>query len=198
MYSIKNLKLTKQPMYILLIGLISLVSLLPGLANSAESKVLKDYHMSIYKDMQGSVDGVELFTKVSGKNEFFGVTCSSQSPLPVFQVVMFENQIMSETPKLLSVNLQVDKVPVKVELQGILKVTDTTEELSNKVRIEVVTQRGSSLQNLQKQYLNLLTELRKGKTLSIELKHRTLEPKKIEFSLQGLDSLLKPYQYLCF
>ena len=177
---------------------VSLMSLLPGLVVSAESKVLKDYHMSLYKDVQGSLDGFELFTKQEKKRVFFGLTCSIQSPLPLFQVILFDDEIIFETPKLLTVELSIDGVQLGQSLQGILKVVDTTEELSNTVRLELITQRGSSLQKLQERYKKLLVELQSGKELTVLLSHRTLESKYLTFSLDGLQGLLKPNQQLCF
>ncbi|WP_040726212.1 hypothetical protein [Thiomicrorhabdus sp. Kp2] len=184
-----------KPFFILLF---SLLTLLPGLVVSAETKVLKDYHMTLYKDVQGSLDGFELFTKVEGKRAFFGLTCSIQSPLPLLQVILFDDEIMTDMTKLLSAKVFIDGVEQTLQLQGILKVVDTAEELSNKVRLEIVTERGSSLQQLQSQYKNLLNSLQKGQLLTIELNHRTLEPKDMSFSLQGLEGLLKPNQAVCF
>jgi len=164
---------------------------------SAETKTQQDYHLSVYNDVQGSTDAIELFTKAADKRVFFGVTCSVQSPLPLVQVILFDDEVMSETPKLLTVNLSVDGKPIESELQGILKVIDNAEEFSNKVRIELVVKRGGSFQAFQDGYQALLARLQQGKVLSVQLSHRTLEVRDIEFSLNGLKPLLKPYQRVC-
>jgi len=178
--------------------LIAVSSFLPGLVFSDESKMLKDYHMTMYQDVQGSVDGVELFTKEKDKRIFFGLTCSSQSPLPMLQVILFDDNIMSETPKLLSAKLFIDGVEQKMELQAILKAVDTVDELSNKIRIELVAKRGSSMQVLEQQYQDLIHKMQKGQAIKVQLSHRTLDTKTIKFSLNGLGDLLKPNESLCF
>lgn len=177
---------------------ISTILVLPGLVMSAESKTLKDYHMTNYKDVHGALDAFELFTKEENKRAFFGLSCSIQSPLPMLQILLFEDQIITDMPKLLSIKLFIDGVEQTGEFQGILKVVDNTEELSNKIRVELVTKRGSSLQTLQKQNQNLLEAMQKGSKLNMQLMHRTLETRTVQFSLSGLSELLKPSQKICF
>ena len=172
--------------------------ILPGLVSSAESQVAQDYHMSIYKDVQGSTDAIELFTKAEDKRVFFGITCSIQSAMPLIQVILFDDEIISETPKLLSIKLEIDGKALPTELQGIINVVDSTEELSNKIRLEIITKRGSSFQALQKAYQTLLAKIQQGQALKITLSHRTLEAKEITFSLKGLKQLLQPNQTVCY
>ena len=172
--------------------------ILPGLVSSADSQVAQDYHMSIYKDVQGSTDAIELFTKAEDKRVFFGVTCSLQSAMPLIQVILFDDEIMSETPKLLSIKLKIDGKAISKELQGIINVVDNTEELSNKIRLEVVAQRGSSFKALQEAYQALLEKMQQGEALTITLSHRTLEAKEIIFSLKGLKQLLQPNKAVCY
>lgn len=180
-------------------GLIFSMSLfLPGLVSSAEVKVNQDYHLSLYKDVQGSVDALELFTKAEQIRAFFGITCSMQSPMPLIQVILFDDEIMSESPKLLKVDLKIDGIVYEKELQGIINVVDNTEEFSNKIRLELVTQRGVSFRVLQEDYRALLTKLQQGKEVEITLNHRTLKTKKVIFSLKGLGFLIKPNQAVCF
>ncbi|BCN92644.1 hypothetical protein THMIRHAM_04290 [Thiomicrorhabdus immobilis] len=176
----------------------SVLVLSPGLVSSAETQVNQDYHLSLYKDVQDSVDALELFTKAEQTREFFGISCSMQSPMPLIQVILFDDEIMSETTKLLSVKLFVDGVEQEGVMNGVVKVIDTSEELSNKIRLELVAERGTSLQNLQQQYKDLLNRLQQGQELTIQLRHRSLEPKSLNFSLHGLKELLKPHQSVCF
>ncbi|MEA1989777.1 MAG: hypothetical protein U9N57_11325 [Pseudomonadota bacterium] len=172
--------------------------ILPGLVSSAESEVAQDYHMSIYKDVQGSTDAIELFTKAEDKGVFFGVTCSLQSAMPLIQVILFDDEIMSETPKLLSIKLEIDGKALPAELQGIINVVDNTEELSNKIRLEIVTKRGGSFQALQEAYKAMLITMQQGEALKVILSHRTLEAKEITFSLKGLKQLLQPNKAVCY
>jgi hypothetical protein len=167
-------------------------------ALAAETQISQDYHMSLYKDVQGSTDSIELFTKIADKRAFLGITCSSQSPMPLIQVILFDDEVISETPKLLSVKLLIDGEPVALELQGITKVVDNTEEFSNKIRLEVVAQRGSSFKALQDHYRKLLKLMQQGHEVKLQLSHHSLESKEIEFSLNGLDKLLIPNQHICF
>ena len=181
-----------------LTAVLSSLVILPGLVSSAETQVAQDYHMSIYKDLQGSTDAVELFTKAEDKRVFFGVTCSLQSAMPLIQVILFDDEIMSETPKLLSIKLEIDGKMVPDELQGIINVVDNTEELSNKIRLEIVTKRGSSFQALQEGYKALLLMMQQGQVLKVTLSHRTLEAKEITLSLKGLQQLLQPNHSVCY
>jgi len=105
---------------------------------------------------------------------------------------------MSETPKLLTVTLAIDGVAIKQELQGIIKVVDNADEFSNKIRLELVTQRGSSFKDLQDKYRVLLRQLQQGKAVTVQLEHRNLATKKVNFSLKGLEDLLAPNQNICF
>jgi len=193
LFMIKTLKI--KLFFVLLMGG---VSFLPGLVLANESKMLKDYHMTMYQDAQGSLDGVELFTKEKDKRVFFGLTCSTQSPFPMLQVILFDDNIMSETTKLLSAKLFIDGVEQTVDLQAILKAVDTVDELSNKIRIELVAKRGSSMGLLEQQYQGLIKKLEKGQTITVQLSHRTLDTKTVKFSLSGLGDLLKSNESLCF
>jgi len=184
-----------KPFYVFVL---SVLLVIPGLVISAETQVSQDYHLSLYKDMQGSVDAVELFTKAEDKRDFFGITCSTQSPMPLIQVILFDDETMSETPKLLTINLDIDGVAVNQKLQGIIKVVDNADEFSNKIRLDIVTQRGGSFNDLQDNYRELLKKLQQGKELTVHLSHRSLATKKVYFSLKGLGNLLKPYQNVCF
>jgi len=177
---------------------LSSLVILPGLVSSAETQVAQDYHMSIYKDLQGSTDAVELFTKAEDKRVFFGVTCSLQSAMPLIQVILFDDEIMNETPKLLSIKLEIDGKMVPDELQGIINVVDNTEELSNKIRLEIVTKRGGSFNDVQEAYKALLLRMQQGQALKVTLSHRTLETKEVLFSLKGLKQLLQPNRSVCF
>lgn len=177
---------------------LSFIVTLPGLVNSAESKVYQDYHMSLYRDVQGSIDSLELFTKIEGKRQFFGVSCNRQSPLPLLQVLLFDDEIMSEQTRLVDISLQIDGKPISEPLNGILTVIDNADELSNKVRFELQAKPRSSFRALQQRYRGLLSQLQGGESLVVTLKHRALAEQQISFSLSGLDELLKPHQAICF
>jgi len=171
---------------------------LPGLVNSAETQVLKDYHMSLYKDVQGSVDSFELFTKVEGKQQFFGLSCNRQSPLPLMQVLLFDQEIMSEQTRLVDVMVKIDSQPINETLNGILTVVDNADEFSNKIRFEVPPKYKSSFTTMQNSYRSLINQLQTGDMLSVKIKHRVLGEKEITFSLRGLNSLMAGHQAICF
>lgn len=178
--------------------LVSLFFIMPMSVHAAETVVEQDYHMSLYKDVQGSIDAFELYSKVADKGAFIGITCSMQSPLPLMQVILFEEEVMSESPKLLQVKLKVDNKTAFENLNGVLKVVDTVNEFSNKVRVELATKRGTSFLDLQQGYMRILNGLQNGEQLTVELSHRTLESKTYEFSLKGLKTLLSDKQKVCF
>lgn len=174
-----------------------LLILLLGLSHAyAKQEVVGDYHVTSYIDVQGSLEGFEAFTKVADKKVFFGVSCSIQSPMPLMQVIAFDSEVVSESPKYLEVIINVDKGDQQ-SLNGILSVIDNADEYSNKVRFEIAATRGGSFQDLQDQYLTLLGNLSQGEELTLELKHRTLKTVKYEFSLVGLKKLLQDRMYIC-
>lgn len=176
-----------------------IAAMLPSLSVAAPTEqVNQDYHMTLYQDVQGSTDGFELFTKLADKKAFFGVTCSIQSPLPLMQVLLFDDQVLSETPKLLKAELSIDGKTDPLALNGVIKVVNTAQEYSNKIRLEVQPERGSSFLEMQQDYMQLLQRLQQGERLSVTFRHRTLEPQTYPFSLKGLAPLLAPRQKVCF
>jgi len=165
---------------------------------AAQEQIYVDFHFSVYRDAQGSEQAFEAFTKQADKNAFIGVSCSIQSPLPLIQVIVFETEILSESPRLVEVSLLIDNQKLDLPLNGILQVTDTADEFSNKIRFEIPAQRGSAFIELQDQYRNLLQKLKDGKALEVVVQHRTFNAKHFDFSLQGLKEGLKEREQLCF
>ena len=106
-----------------------------------EQSVQGDFHRTLYLGQQGVVSDIELFTKQAEHEVFFGVTCSSMSPFPMLQILLFNDEVLSETPKFLSVRYRIDGESIEHQptLQGILQVVDTADEFSNKVRLELET-----------------------------------------------------------
>ena len=178
-------------------GLVVFISSIFFVSSSQAGQVVGDYHVSIYKDVQGSAEALEAFTKNPEKKVFFGVSCSMQSPFPLIQLIAFDDSVISETPKYLTAHFKVDELALPQQLNGILAVVDNVDEFSNKVRFEVALARGSSMQTMQTGYMQLLEQLRQGKALTVELEHRTLGVKSYEFSLQGLNKALDGNENLC-
>ncbi len=174
------------------------VLFVPLFANAAQSEAIKDYHFSYYHDVQGSLEALEAFTKTERREAFLGVSCSIQSPLPLIQVILLNDEVISETPKLLELKLTIDGKAYDSTFNGILNVVDTTEEYSNKIRLEIPAVRGSSLQALQAGYQGLLDALQTGKSVVITLSHRTIEAQQYHFSLSGLKDGLSENISLCF
>lgn len=169
-----------------------------GWVSAAESQVVKDYHLSVYKDYQGSVNEFELFTKNEQKKVFFGLSCSSQSPLPLLQVILFDDNVISDTPRYMAAELRIDGEHYPAKINGILRVVDTVDEHSNKIRFEIPTKRGSLFKDLRADYADLLTSMKAGQRLSVKLIHRQLGDRELSFSLQGFSELLTSKEALCF
>lgn len=164
---------------------------------TAKQEVVGDYHLTSYSDVQGSAEAFEAFTKQVDKKVFFGVSCSIQSPLPLVQLIAFDNAVISETPKYLKVLVEVDGKQINTELNGVLSVVDNVDEFSNKIRFELNAKRGSSFQDLQSAYMQLLNQLGSGKQLAVQLQHRTLNKVEYQFSLKGLQSIVSQNANLC-
>ncbi|MDX1347157.1 MAG: hypothetical protein R3189_02775 [Thiomicrorhabdus chilensis] len=169
-----------------------------GVQAVSQQKVMGDYHLTIYEDAQGSVDGIELFTKLADREAFFGVSCTRMSPFPLLQVLLFNDEVISESPRLLKLRYSLEGSTLQSDgLQGVLKATDSVEEHSNKIRIEFGSVGLGSMQAMQEAYDELLDKLAASKTLKLELSHRTLGNFEYGFSLKGLGSLLTPYRDIC-
>lgn len=166
----------------------------------SEQQVLHDYHLTTYKDMQGSVQELELFTKLEDRDAFFGVTCTGMSPFPLLQVVLFNDEVLSDAPRLIQVDYKIDGKTAThpAAIQGILKAIDTVEERSNKIRIEVDAQKFRSMAEMKRAYQGLLDDLMSGERVSLQFTHRSIEGKTYRFSLKGLKPLLQPYEAICY
>lgn len=196
-----------KPFVLKLAKSFSLGVLLAGLsgvsvAQSASQTLVKgDYHLSLYNDMYGDVQELEAYTKQADKKIFFGLSCSAMSPFPLFQVLLFDDEIVSETPRFLKASYRLEGVrsdQKPVALQAILKSTLTADELSNKVRLELDPQAiAKDMRVMKEEYQRLLKQLESAKTIQIQLEHRSFGSRNYEFSLNGLKDVLHPYQSIC-
>ncbi|MBO1923163.1 hypothetical protein [Thiomicrorhabdus sp. 6S3-12] len=177
---------------------LGLVVISDTVAQESVSKQLGDYHLTLYPDIQGDVLDLEAFTKQSDNDVFFGVTCSAMSPFPSMQILLFEDEIISEFPRLMDASYQIDGKPGEVPLQAILKADLTADRFVNRLRFEVDTTKVQKRMDLMKQaYHRLLDELEQGKTIQLTVEHRHTGKKSYRFSLQGLKTVLQPYQRVC-
>ncbi len=158
-----------------------------------------DFHLTLYTDSQGQLDDLELFTKVPDKDVYLGLTCSHMSPFPMLEVLLFNDEVLMDLPRLLTVHYQIDgkESATAIALQGILKPTDTADEYSNKVRLELDSGQVKTMGAMQTAYQTLLTQLKAGQSIEITLKHRGFGEKQYPFSLQGLKTLLTPNESIC-
>lgn len=164
-----------------------------------EQSVEGDFHRTLYIGQQGVISDIELFTKQPEKEVFFGVTCSAMSPFPLLQVLLFNDEVLSETPKFLSVRYRIDgeSIEHKPSLQGILKVVDSADEFSNKVRLELESGQIRSMNVMNKGYQTLLSDLKQGQKVAFTLTSRSFGSQNYEFSLKGFKALIEPYESVC-
>lgn len=182
--------------------LLSSVLSAPLMAQTPDKTELSgDYHLSLYNDMYGDVMELEAFTKQADKQVFFGIGCSSMSPFPVFQVLLFDDEILSETPKFMDVVYEIDgaKQPNTIQgLQAVLKPTLNADEISNHLRIELGSKGAQGeLRVMNQSYGVMMDQFSKGKSLQVTFSHRKLGQKAYEFSLKGLDKVLQDYSKIC-
>ncbi len=178
---------------------------------ASKSRALGDFHMSFYLDAYGQVSGFELFTKVIDKEAYLGLSCSGRSPFPMLQILLFNDEVLTDSPKLLKVSYQIKSFEdlvskggkqiqpsdVNVVLQGILQPVDTADEYSNKVRLELDSMQVKTMRGMQLAYGKLLQQLKQGGSIAVNLNHRAFGERQYEFSLKGLKALLEPHESIC-
>ncbi|BBP44988.1 hypothetical protein THMIRHAS_03610 [Thiosulfatimonas sediminis] len=168
------------------------------LAQPDKTEQIGAFHLSLYHDVQGSVLDLEAYTKTPDKAVFFGVTCSAMSPFPAVQVLLFEDEILSETPRLLNVTYQIDAKTGDLPLQGVLKAELNAEHYLNQIRFEVDAAKiGKNMRLMQQAYGQLLDALAQGKLVTFVIEHRALGKHSYQFTLQGLAQVLQPYERIC-
>lgn len=176
----------------------------PILAISAppQTTYIEDYSLTTYANpYTQEADHIELFTKSPKREAFFGLTCSRGNSLPNLQILLFDQAVISSTPKLMSIQYQIlpkSNPAVSLPLQGVLKATATEPRQENRIRLELPPQSVQTFQQLQQQYRQLLSQLREGTEIQIQVAHRMLGEHKFTFSLNGLDAFLSTHESLCF
>ncbi|KUJ75535.1 hypothetical protein AVO42_09490 [Thiomicrospira sp. XS5] len=161
----------------------------------------EDYSLTTYLNpYTQEPDQVELFTKQATSEAFFGLTCSAGNSLPALQVLLLNKAVISPTPKLLTVQYQIQPSDKRapIPLQGILKTQSQNNQKQNRIRLEIPTQQIGSFQQLQQSYQQLLNQLKNGQTLHITITHHSLGEYDYTFSLKGLNYLLTSNESLCF
>ncbi|NPA71428.1 MAG: hypothetical protein GXO35_01240, partial [Gammaproteobacteria bacterium] len=171
-------------------------------AYAAKTAVQEDFHLSLYEDARGQVSALELFTKMPDREVYLGLTCTDMSPFPLLQVLLFNDEVLIESPRLLDIHYRIKdgmgaEVRSEVMLQGVLKPIDTADEYSNKVRLELKSGQVKSMNVMLEKYQALLFSLRSGSEIELTLTHRTLGEHAYRFSLKGLNGLLTPYESVC-
>lgn len=173
-------------------------------ALAAKTTVVQgDFHLTLYLDQQGQIDDLELFTKIADKAVYLGLTCSHRSPFPMLELLLFNNEVLVDSPALLKVAYQING-PINpqigastVVLQGVLKAVDSADERSNKIRLELAHGQVTTMDMMQAAYQTLLEQLKAGDSVEITLKHQKFGEKQYHFSLQGLNALLAPNEAIC-
>lgn len=155
-----------------------------------------NFVMQLYTDSDHNATGVELFTKQPSKNVFFGLTCNSMTPFPMFEVILMENDILSETPRYLEANILFNQDKTfSGSLAGILTSTLTADEASNKIRLELSGTKDMNIMN--KQYQLLLDAFLTSKSFTATFNHRSFGSESYYFELDGLSSIILNHTELC-
>lgn len=180
--------------------LITILLLLP-FSTQAQQQTLGDYRVSTYLNpYTEQAEQFEAFTKQPKSDAFFGLGCTNGSAMPVLQLVLLNKDVLIEAMRLTNVDIKIDKQATNIPLQGILKFTDSFEEHSNKVRLELATsgKQLKTLQNMQGQYKALLDKMQNGKSMQLTISHSSFGTHDYNFSLQGINLIMKDYGDLCF
>lgn len=158
-----------------------------------------DFHLTLYQDQQGQLDDLELFTKIADKEIYLGLTCSAMSPFPMLELLLFNSEVLMDSPALLKVDYQINgqaDAPIVI-LQGVLKAVNSADEHANKVRLELAHGQVTTMGMMQVAYQTLLEQLKAGHSIDITLQHQKFGEKQYHFSLQGLNALLAPNESIC-
>ncbi|GKT11910.1 MAG: hypothetical protein ISEC1_P0883 [Thiomicrorhabdus sp.] len=168
-----------------------------------KTKVVGDFHMTLYQGSYGEISDFQLFTKLADKEVYFGVSCSNRTPFPLLQVLLFnENKWMTDSAVLhvnygfLS-NELAELEPGLVPLKGTLSSVKKAKKDMNNIRLEVDTARIKSMRALQVVYTQFLKQLKSESMIYIQLIHRDFGKREYHFSLEGLSALLEPYESVC-
>lgn len=169
-------------------------------AETQSEQVSGDYHLTLYQDVQGSVEGLELFTKQADQDVFFGVSCNAINPFPMLQILLFNEAIISESPRLLTLSYRIDGAEdANVQpVQGVLQARVNYEEISNKVRLELKPEHFASMAAMKRGYEDWLLALKAGKEVVFSLSHASFGQKRYAFSLRGFQALIAPYEEVCY
>lgn len=157
----------------------------------AQTQTLGDFILKTTQNLDAQVTGIQLFTKQPDHNVFLGISCNSMNPLPMVEILIFDENLISDTAKYLSVTTDLD---LSFQMNGILTATQTYEETSNKIRIEVESKKMSQLQAYSQ---TLLQQLKTQSAVTFTLSHKSLGSHSFTFSLNGLGELIKPYESIC-
>lgn len=184
----------QKRMAAMLLGMM-LLSPLAG-AQTLREQVAEDYHLSLYEDVQGSAEALELFTKQADSEAFFGVSCNLANPFPMLQILLFNEAAISQTPRLLKLQYRVDE-GAALNAQAVLQATQG-ENLVNRIRLELLPEGYTSMAAMQAGYRQWLEALQNGREVTLVLTHKALGEKRYVFSLRGLGRLLQPHASVCY
>lgn len=167
----------------------------------AKQHTIGDYHVSIFLNpYTEQTEQFEAFTKQPKSDAFFGLGCTNGSAMPVLQLVLLNNSVLIESTRLTDITISIDNKPIQIPLQGILKFNNTFEEHSNRIRLDLASSSKElkTLQKMQQQYKNILNSMQKGKSMQVSVSHSSFGKHRYNFSLQGMNLILKDYGDLCF
>lgn len=165
---------------------------------ASQQTALMDFHRTLHlHPITQQAEQIELYTKQEDANVFLGIICTDNSAFPVIQVMLFDDQVITDSIQYMDVALKRSQDNSQQKLKGLLKAEESFEEISNKVRFDLASDKGSNFRSFQEKYLSLLDWLSDSKQVSIELSHRKTGTQQYQFSMQGLKQLIQPYKNLC-
>ena len=155
-----------------------------------------NFIMQLYTDNNHNTTGFELFTKQPNKNVFLGLSCNSMTPFPMFEIILMEDDILSETPRYIKAHIEFDLGQnYPKSLAGILSSTLTADEASNKIRLDLT---GTKNMNLMiQQYKALLKTFTHAHSFTVTFTHRSFGSQSYHFELDGLATLISNHTNLC-
>jgi len=169
---------------------------LPTQALNKQQNAYENIHRTLYfHPLSQQATRIQLYSKQANAAVFFGLSCRDNTPFPTLELILMNENILFETPKLLEVTLHYPNDTHT--LNGILTYQNEADNLSNQIRFEAKPDQSRSFTSLQNQYKKLVEHLLKEEKIDIRLKHNNGLKKAYLFELKGLKTQLSEHKSLC-
>lgn len=187
-------------------GMVAMLVFYPAMAAAegfkSENVVAEDFYLTRHYGIYDTVSEIELFTKQTTQNAFFGVACSEQSPFPSIQILLQGQSSWLRANTALKVEYRIKGVEKKdlIPVSANLRVIESSSGVENQIRLRIDTQGAKTMTTLVEQYRLWMNQLKAGSDVAFTLSTIGDDnlSRQYAFSLKGLSILIKPDEAICF